>query len=84
VRAAVDEQDAAIYLTAAFTGLRHGELLAVRWRDVDFATSTLRVSASFAAGAVTSPKSGKPRAVPLAAEVATRARAPGAARALHR
>ena len=30
VRAAESEQDAAIYLTAAFTGLRRGELVALR------------------------------------------------------
>ncbi len=70
VRAAASEQDAAIYLTAAFTGLRRGELLALRWRDVDFAGSLVRVRASYAAGAVTAPKSGKVRSVPLAPDVA--------------
>jgi len=70
VRAAASEQDAAIYLTAAFTGLRRGELLALRWRDVDFAGSVLRVRASYSDGAVTAPKSGKVRAVPLAPDVA--------------
>jgi integrase len=71
VRAAASEQDAAIYLTAAFTGLRRGELLALRWRDVDFAGSLIRVRASYAAGVLTSPKSGKVRSVPMAPGVAT-------------
>jgi integrase len=70
VRAAGSEQDAAIFLTAAFTGLRRGELLALRWRDIDFAGSMIRVRASYAGGQLTTPKSGKVRSVPLASEVA--------------
>jgi integrase len=71
VRAAASEQDAAIYLTASFTGLRRGELLALRWRDVDFAGHVMRVRASYAEGALTTPKSGKVRSVPMAPDVAT-------------
>jgi integrase len=71
VRAAASETDAALFLTAAFTGLRLGELLALCWRDVDFAGSVIRVRASYAAGALTSPKSGKVRAVPMAPDVAS-------------
>ena len=71
VRAAGSVQDAAIFLTAAFTGLRRGELIALRWRDVDFSGFILRVRASYAGGALTAPKSGKVRSVPLAPEVAS-------------
>lgn len=53
-------------LTAAMTGLRMGELLALRWRDVDFATQTMRITASYTLG---TPKSGLGRAVPLVDEV---------------
>ena len=70
VRAAAGEQDGAIFLTAAFTGLRMGELLALRWRDVDFGGRVVRVRASYTDGALTTPKSGKVRSVPLGGEVA--------------
>ena len=70
VRASASEQDAALYLTAAFTGLRMGELIALCWRDVDFTGSAIRVRASYARGALTTPKSGKVRAVPMAPDVA--------------
>ncbi|MHB8695446.1 MAG: tyrosine-type recombinase/integrase [Solirubrobacteraceae bacterium] len=70
VRAAEDERDAAIFVTAAFTGLRMGELRALHWRDVDFPRSVMRVRASYAAGELSVPKSGKVRSVPMVAEVA--------------
>jgi integrase len=61
VRSAASQQGEGIYPTAAFTDLRFGELLALRWRDVDFAGAVIRVRASYAAGARTTPKSGKVR-----------------------
>jgi integrase len=70
VRHAADDQDAALFLTAAFTGLRRGELVALRWRDVDFAGSAIRVWESYAKGALTKPKSGKGRVVPMVPDVA--------------
>jgi integrase len=71
VRAAESEQDAAIFLTAAFTGLRRGEIVALRWRDVDFPNAVIRVSGSYGERRLTSPKSGRVRSVPMAPEVAT-------------
>jgi integrase len=70
VRAAADERDAAVFVAAGFTGLRMGELRALRWRDVDFARSVVRVRASYAAGELSVPKSGKVRSVPMVDEVA--------------
>lgn len=70
VRAAASVQDAAVYLTAALTGLRRGELIALRWRHVDFDASSLRVVESYAGETRTAPKSGQGRTVPLAPEVA--------------
>lgn len=70
VRAAASEQDGTVYLTAAFTGLRLGELLALRWRDVDFANSAIHVRQNFTNGRVDTPKSGQERVVPMADEIA--------------
>lgn len=64
-RAAANAQDAAIFTVAAFTGLRLGELRALRWGDVDFANRTIIVRSSYTHGAPGRPKSGKVRSVPL-------------------
>jgi len=70
--AAERAQDGALFLTAAFSGLRMGELLALKWQDVGFTAETIRVEGSVdhRAGLGT-PKSGHGRAVPMAPEVAT-------------
>lgn len=57
---------------AAYTGLRFGELRALRWRDVDWKAESLHVrrsapSSSPAQAKVKAPKSGKGRSVPLIA-----------------
>lgn len=60
-----DRQDAELIRVAAYAGLRMGELLALRWRDVDFAGHALTISRAMSAGVEGSTKSGKVRRVPL-------------------
>jgi integrase len=63
---AESDQDAALFTVAAFTGLRLGELGALRWRDVDFAKRIVHVRRNQPAGGVEgTPKSGRVRSVPL-------------------
>jgi integrase len=65
------EQDAALFLTAAFTGLRASELRALRWRSVDFAGSLIHVERGFTdEGGEDLPKSYRVRSVPLMPQVA--------------
>jgi integrase len=60
-----------LYRTAAMTGLRRGELLALRWRDVDWPSGLIRVRRNFTRGEFGTPKSPRSsRAVPLADVVA--------------
>lgn len=68
-RAAADQQDAALYTTAAFTGLRLGEVRALRWRDVDFGLRVIHVRRAFTQKSEDVPKSGRARAVPLTDQV---------------
>lgn len=64
-RAAFSERDAALFRIAAFTGLRMGELRALRWRDVDFGKALVHVRRNYTHGAEDVPKSGRVRSVPL-------------------
>ena len=71
VRAAASDQDGAAYLTAAFAGLRLGEVVGLRVRDVDFAATAIRVLGSVdpLAGRGTT-KGGRGRSVPMVPELA--------------
>lgn len=65
-RARDDAQDAELVRVAAYAGLRRGELVALRWRDVDFAGQKLIVRRSLSGETeVRSTKSRKAREVPL-------------------
>jgi len=67
----INEQDAAFFLVAGFTGLRLGELLALHWSDVDLERRILLVSRSMSAGKESSTKSRRSRSVPLADQAAS-------------
>jgi integrase len=59
-----------LYLAAAMTGLRQGELVALRWRDVDWSAGVVRVARSYSRGQLGRPKSRRSiRAVPMADRV---------------
>jgi integrase len=62
---AADGEWRCMIIVALRTGLRQGELLALRWEDVDLQKGLLRVRQSVTRGQVTEPKSGRSRDVPL-------------------
>jgi integrase len=60
-----------MYRNAAMTGLRQGELMALRWRDVDWQAQRIRVRQNWVLGEFGTPKSKRStRSVPMADEVA--------------
>ena len=61
----LDAQDAEAVRLSAYTGLRRGELVALRWKDVDWSGAKLTVSRAFSLGVEGPPKSGHFRDVPL-------------------
>jgi len=63
---AADDQDAAFYTVAAFTGLRLGELRALRWADLNFTDRLVHVRRSFTEGRLKAyPKGRRRRSVPM-------------------
>jgi integrase len=56
-------------LVALRTGMRHGELIGLRWEDVDLVAGRITVRQNIVGGHVGTPKSGKPREIPLGDEV---------------
>jgi integrase len=62
--------DRALFRAAAMTGLRMGELIALRWRDVDWTAARIRVRQNYVLGKFGTPKSRRStRSVPMADEV---------------
>jgi integrase len=69
-RAHASRHDSTIFLVAAFTGLRRGEVISLRWRDIDFEASSVHVCESVSAGQDSSPKGRRSRTVTMAPQVA--------------
>jgi integrase len=71
VPGAFEQIDRTLFLLAAMTGLRLGELRALRWRDIDWTAQRIRVRRNYVRGAYGTPKSRRSsRSVPLADEPA--------------
>jgi integrase len=63
--------DRLVFLTAAMTGMRRGEVVALRWQDVDWDHGLIRVRRNFTRAQFGTPKSRRSsRAVPLAPRLA--------------
>ena len=62
--------DRVLYVTAAMTGLRQGELIALRWQDVDWDAQRVRVRRNHVLGEFDTPKSRRStRSVPMSRRV---------------
>lgn len=66
----INEQDSAIFLVAAMTGMRRGELLALPWKNIDFKGKRIVVERAVSAGQLETTKSRRIRIVPLVDEAA--------------
>jgi len=59
-----------LFLCAARTGLRQGELLALQWGDLDFHGRFIEVQRNYARRRISTPKSGESRRVDMSLELA--------------
>ena len=66
---ATDPRAPVLVMLAAEAGLRLGEMVALEWRDIDFAKGQLCVERSAWKGQVASPKGGRLRRVPMTARL---------------
>ena len=73
--AATDAEWRPLVLFAVRTGLRQGELLALRWEDVDLAKGHITVKRTIYRGAIGSPKGNRTRKVDLAPDAQAAIRA---------
>lgn len=72
VSRAADRDLADIIRFAAYTGLRMGEIIALRWKDIRWTQRAINVTESFSGGLeVVEPKSGEARIVPMGDQVQT-------------
>lgn len=58
-----------LFLAALRTGARRGELIALRWEDVDLSGGVLTIRATASHGEVNTPKNGKSRRVPMSPQL---------------
>ena len=58
-----------VCLIALKTGMRHGELVALRWRDIDLEQAVIRVRRSYTGGQLGTPKNRERRDVDLITDV---------------
>ncbi len=61
LQAAKGERLEALYVLAVHTGMRPGELLALKWQDVDLEGGSLQVGRALSGGEFTAPKTSRSR-----------------------
>jgi integrase len=54
-----------VFRVAAYTGLRQGELLALRWKDIDLVGGLVHVRRNYTDGREKVPKGKRVRSVPM-------------------